>query len=216
MFVDDPNLQLLVSNVGANSFQSPIALPTTHQVFETPNIVAQDTAANIAVVPTQLFNSSIFDPFEPPSFDIYNYATQTHRIFSPNVGSGAVQGIAIDSTTHMMCTTTAEDSNVEFYDLRAGTGFAVNLPNGGGEGTGGGAVAVDELHHLFIVTQPAGELASASVYVYDESGTLREAIGGFDFSNRFAAVFAYVAVNPTLRIGYVSTATADHLRSFTY
>jgi hypothetical protein len=115
-----------------------------------------------------------------------------------------------------MCTTTADDSNVEFYDLKAQTGFAVPLPGGSGEGTGGGSVAVDETHHLFLVTQPAGFLASASVYVYDEKGNLQESVGGFNFSNTFAAVFAYIAVNPHLRIGYTSTANADQLQSFAY
>ena len=215
IFADYPGLSLFVSNVAGNSFQRPIKFPS-NQVFQTPNLVAQDTRANVAIVPTQLFIGSFFDPFEAPSFNVYALSTKKHSVFSPNVGSGQAQGIAIDSTTHMMCTTTADDSNVEFYDLKAQTGFAVPLPNGSGEGTGGGAVAVDEIHHLFLVTQPAGFLASASVYVYDEKGNLRESIGGFNFSNTFAAVFANIAVNTQLRVGYTSTANADELQSFTY
>jgi hypothetical protein len=116
----------------------------------------------------------------------------------------------------MMCTTTSDDSNVEFVNLSKQTGFAENLPNGAGEGSGGGAVAVDELNHLFIVTQPAGVLKSASVYVYDEQGNLQESITGFDFENVGAAVFAYVAVNPNLRIGYATTANGAQLQSFSY
>jgi hypothetical protein len=215
MFMYGPGLSLRISDVAANSFEPAKVFPR-NQVFEGPNLVAQDTSANLAIVPTQLFLGSIFDPFEAPSFNIYDLSKKTHSIFSPNVGSGPAQGIAIDSTTHMMCTTTGDDSNVEFYDLQRQTGFAVGLPNGGGEGTGGGAVAVDEPHHLFIVTQPAGILATASVYIYDEKGTLQESIAGFNFSNVFAAVFAYVAVNPQLRIGYTSTANADQLQSFAY
>jgi hypothetical protein len=41
-------------------------------------------------------------------------------------------------------------------------------------------------------------------------------ISGFNFSNTFPALFAYVAVNEKLRIGYASTANADQLQSFTY
>jgi len=215
MFMYGPGLSLRISDVATNSFEPAKVFPR-NQVFQVPDLVAQDTRANLAIVPTQLFLGSIFDPFEAPSFNIYGLSKKTHSIFSPNVGSGPAQGIAIDSTTHMMCTTTGDDSNVEFYDLQRETGFAVGLPNGSGEGTGGGAVAVDEPHHLFIVTQPAGFLASASVYVYNEKGALQESIGGFNFSNRFAAVFAYVAVNPQLRIGYTSTANADQLQSFAY
>lgn len=215
MFADYHGLSLFVSNIAGNSFQPAIEFPK-NQVFQVPNLVAQDTSDNVAIVPTQLFLGSIFDPFEAPSFNVYNLSTNEHSIFSPNVGSGPAQGIAIDSTTHKMCTTTGDDSNVEFYDLKAQTGFAVPLPNGSGEGTGGGAVAIDERHHLFLVTQPAGFLASASVYVYDENGNLQESIGGFNFSNTFAAVFAYIAVNSKLRTGYTSTANADQLQSFAY
>jgi WD40 repeat protein len=205
----------IVSDIEANSFQPNLKFES-NQVFQTPDLIAQDTAANVAIVPMQLFIGSFFDPFEPPSFDIFDLATRKLSIFSSKVGSGPVQGIAVDPATHIMCTATGDDSNVEFYDLQKQTGFAVPLPNGGGEGTGGGAIAVDRLNHLFLVTQPAGFLASASVYVYDERGNLQESISGFNFSNRFSALFAYIAVNEKLRIGYTSTANADQLQSFTY
>lgn len=205
----------IISNIEADSFQPNLKFPQ-HQVFETPNLIAQDTATNVVVVPMQLFLGSIFNPFESPSFDLFDLKTGKQNVFSPNVGSGAVQGIAVDSSTHAMCTTTADDSNVEFYDLKNQTGFAVPLPNGSGEGTGGGSVAVDHRNHLFIVTQPAGFLATASVYVYDEKGNLQESISGFNFSNRFSALFAYVALNEKVRIGYASSANADQLQSFTY
>lgn len=210
-----PGLDLLFSDVAKDTF-APAPRLKLHRVFEPPYLVVQDTAAKQVIVPMQLFLGSIFDPFEAPSFDVYDMPKNTHTLLSPNLGSGSVMGAAIDSTTHMMCTTTSDDSNVEFINLTAQSGFAENLPNGGGEGTGGGAVAVDERNHLFIVTQPAGFLASASVYVYDEKGNLQESIPGFDFNNVFAAVFAYVAVNPKLRIGYATTANAAQLQSFTY
>jgi hypothetical protein len=65
-------------------------------VFEPPYVVAQDTAANQAVVPMQLFISTIFNPFEAPSFDVYDLTKKTRSVFSPNLGSGSVMGAAID------------------------------------------------------------------------------------------------------------------------
>lgn len=207
-------VQLYISGVEQDSF-GKLFHPPSSQIFGPPYDVAQDTSAGQIVIPMQIF-SYPFDPFEAPSFDLLDPETDKYTLFSPNVGSGSVMGEAIDPATRIMCTTTATDSNVEFYDLKKQTGFAENIPGGEGQGTGGGAVAVDEINHLFFVTQPAGVLSSASVYVFDEQGNLQESIGGFDFSNVFSAVFATVWVNPSLRIGYATTANPDQLQSFTY
>ncbi len=208
-------LDLIVSDIAQDSFMHPPRLGRG-AIFSIPYAVVEDTGANEAVLPMQI-EGDPFNPFEPPSFDVDDLAKRTRTIFSPNLGSGSVMGAAVDSTTHIMCTTTNDDSNVEFINLTAKSGFAENLPDGVGEGSGGGAVAVDELNHLFIVTQPEGALLnSASIYVYDEQGNLQESIPGFDFSNASSAVFAYVAVNPKLRIGYVTTANPAQLQSFTY
>ncbi|MBV9718310.1 MAG: hypothetical protein JOZ77_03265 [Candidatus Eremiobacteraeota bacterium] len=209
-------LELIGSDVAKDTFMKPPRL-TPHQVYQPPYLVMQDTAANEAIVPVQLYVNGLYNPFEAPSFDLYEQSSGKHSVVSPALGSGSVMGGAVDSTTHMMCTTTSEDSDVEFINLTTKTGFAENMPNGIGEGSGGGAVAVDELNHLFIVTQPAGSLLNtASIYVYNEKGNLLESISGFDFENASAAVFAYVAVNPQLRIGYVTTANAAQLQSFSY
>jgi hypothetical protein len=207
-------LRVFLSDVGADTFSPEDKLASSDEIG-TPILVAQDTAANTVVVPMQIFVYP-FDPFESPSFDIDDLKSGKHSIFSPNLGSGAVQGVAIDPTTHMMCTTTADDSNVEFYDLKKQTGFAVSLPGGGGQLSAGGAVAVDSINHLFIVTQPNEPSVGSVVYVYDEQGNALETITGFSFSNVYAAVFAYVAVNPNLRIGYATSSNANELQSFTY
>lgn len=207
--------ELIESDVAKNTFTKAPRLGQD-EVFQVPFPAAQDTAANQVIVPMQI-EGYPFNPFEAPSFEIDDLSTEKRSIFSPNLGSGSVMGAAIDSTTHMMCTTTSDDSNVEFMDLTTQSGFAENLPNGVGEGSGGGAIAVDEPHHLFLVMQPAGSLLkTASVYVYDEAGNLKESIAGFDFQNAYAALFAYIAVNPNLRIGYATTGNADQLQSFTY
>lgn len=206
-------LQLLLSGVAAGGFAHPIRIPP-HEVFEPPYLVAQDTATGQTILPAQL-GGDPFNPFIPPEFDIYD-KTGKYTIFFPQIGSGSVMGIAIDPATHTMCSTTSEDSDVEFYDLKAKTGFAVTFPGLTGEGLGGGAVAVDPLHHLFIVTQPSAASGGSIVYAYDEKGNLQEEITGFNFPNRYSAVFAYVAVNPKLRIGYATGPSSDQIQSFTY
>lgn len=210
----DSGLHIYVSDIEADTF-SPEDKPEAHEAISPPNLVAQDTTANRVVLPMQIF-SYPFNPFESPSFDIYDVSSRKHTIFSPEVGSGAAQGIAIDPTTHLMCTTTADDSNVEFYDLTKMTGIAVPFPGSSGQLNSGGAVAVDTTNHLFIVTQPNEPSVGSIVYVYDEKGNLQETIPGFSFSNVYAAVFAYVAVNPKLRIGYATGPGSDQLQSFTY
>jgi hypothetical protein len=115
-----------------------------------------------------------------------------------------------------MCTTTEDEADVEFYDLTEQTGFAVPFPGSGSELNAGGAVAVDSINHLFIVTQPTAPSGGSIVYVYDEKGSVQKTISGFNFPNEYAAVFAYIAVNPKLRIGYATGLTADQLQSFSY
>ncbi|MBV9102912.1 MAG: hypothetical protein JO060_04925 [Candidatus Eremiobacteraeota bacterium] len=211
-------IHLLLSDVAKNTFG-----PTTHfpthpgQVWGGPQLVALDTSTNHAVVGTQLDIGSIFNPFESPSFGVFDVNTgSVLSVYSPNVGSGAIMGIAIDSKTHMMCTTTSTDSNVEFYNLTTGAAFAVPFPGLHGQLNSGGAVAVDQLHHLFIVTQPSVGSFNSTVFVYAENGNLLESIPGFSFSNTFAAIFAYVAVNPKMRIGYATGPNENQIQQFTY
>ncbi|MBV8067303.1 MAG: hypothetical protein JO113_04945 [Candidatus Eremiobacteraeota bacterium] len=207
-------IHVYISDIEANTF-SPQDRLLPDEELGTPILVAQDTVTSQVIVPMQVFTYP-FNPFEAPSFDVDDRKSGKHAIFSPSVGSGSVMGVAIDETTHTMCTTTSEDSDVEFYDLKAKTGFAVEMPGEGGEGFGGGAVAVDETNHLFIVTQPSAPSGGSIVYIYDEKGNVQETITGFNFPNTFSAVLAYVAVNPKLRIGYATGPNADQLQSFSY
>ncbi len=128
--------------------------------------------------------------------------------------------MAIDSTTDTLCTTT-QDMNVEFYNITKGKGFAVPIPiyYGGGAETNGAQVAVDPINHLFLVAQlnstfsPSG---GSTVIVFDESGNIVEHIDGFEFLDNFSVVVPHLAINPSLRIGYVPTYAGNSLQSFTY
>ena len=64
-------------------------------------------------------------------------------------------GQAIDSSSHMMCTTTGTTYSVQMYDLTTKKQtFVGEIPNSGGEGQAGSSIAADPINHLFIVEQP--------------------------------------------------------------
>ena len=134
---------------------------------------------------------------------------------------GFVNGMAIDPSRDMLCTTTLGDMDVEFYHLATGKGKAVQIPSlyGGGPFTQGASVAADPVHHLFLVGQrnstvsPSG---GSSVLVYDEKGKLVESINGFNFLDQSSVVVPRVAVNPANRTGYVDGPNPNQLQGFAY
>jgi len=84
--------------------------------------------------------------------------------------SGPVAGIAIDSASHMMCTTTASTYSVQMYDLKTKKQtFVGQIPNSGGEGQAGSSIAADPINHLFIVEQPNSLQGGSEIYVYSRS-----------------------------------------------
>jgi hypothetical protein len=152
----------------------------------------------------------------PPWFDVFDGSTGNLLRSFKGLGHGFLNGMAIDSTTGIMCTTTFGDMEVEFYDVATGKGFAVTIPGSGGALTNGAAVAVDQVHHLFFVAQQNSTFASGStVIVYDEKGNLIEPINGFSFLN-VGAVAVHIAVNGAARTGYAPGPNPNNLQSFTY
>jgi hypothetical protein len=134
-------------------------------------------------------------------------------------GAGFVNGLAVDSTTGIACTTTELNAQVEFYDLARQTGIAVQLPGTTetSQLNSGAAVAVDEVNHLFLVADPVyAPTGDSAIVVYDERGHFIEAITGFSFSNAFRAVPVRVAVNPSTRTGYVDGPGVNQLQQFFY
>jgi hypothetical protein len=62
----------------------------------------------------------------------------------------------------------------------------------------GADVAVDPVHHLFLVAQPnsSTSVGNSSIYVYDTSGTLVGSLHGFHFSNAGNVVAMHTALHP--------------------
>jgi len=205
--------ELLVSDVAKNTVKFLLKFPPG-QVWYGPQIVAQDTKTHEAVIGAQAFASNL------PDFVVFDLVHGTASTF-PDVknGFGPFEGIAIDSTTDMMCTTTGVDYSVEFYNLRTHAGISEPLPGAGGELQAGAAIAADPVNHLFLVTQPSSSVSpsgGSTIFVYGENGTLEEVINGFSFSNTASAVFERVEVNASQRVGFVNGLNTNELQSFTY
>ena len=184
-----------------------------HNTFG-PLIVLTDGSFQTGLVPKLAYNDrtheallgiqSLGNPFIAPTFALVDLATTETTVFS-GVGEGDVNGLAIDPGTSIACATTEIDFSVQFYDLRTLGGFSQFLPGATNQFYSGADVAVDELHHLFLVAQPNSSTApgTSSIHVYDESGNLFESINGLHFSNASNVVPMHIALHPSMRYGYV-------------
>jgi hypothetical protein len=162
-----------------------------------------------------------YNPRGSPTFDVVDATTGKHLRSFDGLGYGFINGMAVDSTTDTLCTTTFGDMDVDFYHLSTGKGKAVQIPVlfGGGALTQGAFVAADPVHHVFLVAQPNSTLSpscGSSVLVYSEKGKLVEYIKGFSFLNQNSVVVPRVAVNSASRSGYVNGPNPDELQEFNY
>ncbi|HEY7995167.1 MAG TPA: hypothetical protein VID24_13220 [Candidatus Eremiobacteraceae bacterium] len=209
---------LFASDVAANAFGPVFHIdPNLFSLGDQPQL-AEDVATGQAVFGTSPDGGRVGG--QVPVIELIDLATGKSSGFSgvtiPPFNSGFINGIAVDSTTGIACTTTELDASVEFYDLSTGAGTAMLLPGSGGNqfNTGEG-VAVDPIHHLFLVIQPNGSVGPSGdsvVDIFDEHGGLRKSITGFvAFS-----VTPQIEVNPSTRIGFVSGPTNDAITEFRY
>lgn len=186
---------------------------------QTPAYAAVDSTTNEGVV--AYLQRAYYNPRESPTFDVVDATTGKHLRSFQGLGYGFVNGMAIDSTTGVLCTTTLGDMDVEFYHLSTGKGKAVTIPvlYGGGALTQGASVAADPIHHLFLVGQRNSTFSpdgGSTVIVYDEKGKLLEYLNGFNFLNQFSVVVPRVAVNPATRTGYVDGPNPNEIQGFSY
>jgi len=184
-----------------------------------PLYAAVDSQTNVAV--TGYLGRPRYNPHESPRFDMIDAATGKLMRTFQGLGLGFINGMAIDSTSGTMCTTTSKDMDVEFYDLSTRKGIAVQIPTlyGGGPLTQGAAVAADPINHLCLVAQlnsTFDPLGGSTVIVYDEHGNLIEYINGFSFLDPFSVVVPHLAVNAVNRTGYVNGPGQNQLQEFSY
>jgi hypothetical protein len=214
---------LLVSDIAAGTFAPVIHLNANDFALGAQPQVAQDAVLDDAVLATSPDFGEVGGT-TPPLIELINLSsgkiTKFNGFNNGPVGAGFVNGLAVDSNTHIACTTTQLNASVEFYNLVKHTGITVSLPNTNLEDeiAFGWTVAVDQVNKLFLVTQPNDSVTGigSAMYVYNEQGSLVEAIHGFAFS------FPGLALNPSLRIGYVSIQTdkgsprLNQLQEFSY
>jgi hypothetical protein len=207
---------LVVSDLAADTSTLIPLDPNTYGIGHAQ--VAQDTATNRAVLAAS--GGAVGGP--PPINALVNlstgHVTEWNGLNNGPFGSGYVNGLAVDSSTGIACTTTELNAQVEFYDLAKKTGIAVQLPGTGDADqlNSGAAVASDPVHHLFLVSDPVyAPTGGGAIVVYDEQGGLVEAISGSHFGG-FAQGPTRVAVNPALRMGWVDGPGINQLQQFFY
>jgi hypothetical protein len=210
-----PQVNLYLYDSATNTWLNPYAFGPREIFAGYVLYAAVDAPANEVFVGYQ---AGLGNPEQiPPRFDVFDGGSGKLLRSFKGLGHGFLNGMAIDSTTGIMCTTTYGDMEVEFYTASKGKGFAVTIPGSGGALTMGAAVAVDQVNHLFLVAQQNSTVgAGSTVYVYDEKGNLIEAISGFSFLNRFSPLAVHIAANGTTRTGYVPGPNANNLQSFSY
>ena len=179
-----------------------------------PRVVLTDDSFRTGLDPKLAYNArtkqallgiqTIGNPFIPPTFALVDLATTATMVFA-GVGQGDVNGLALDSGSNVACATTKIDFSVSFYDMHTLAGFSQPLPGATNQLFSGADVAVDTVHHLFLVAQPVSSTApgTSSIHVYDAQGNLVESIDGFHFSNASNVVPMHIALHPSQRYGYV-------------
>jgi hypothetical protein len=213
--VDTANLYVYGSNVGGDKFG-----PVT-ELASTPGIIGINHTTNTAVLTV-----GDGDPFGPSYITQLDLATgQTTQFLG--IGSGIVQGLAVDSADNMAVTTTFGDAGVEFYDLTNQTGFEVilpGIPQNCNNACAGVDVEFDPIHKVFLVAQPISSQdvnsTTSAIYVYDRQGTLLETLNGFNFyTERFDVFPVHMALHPSDRSGFVDVTNSTGvgaIQSFTY
>ena len=204
------NSLVFSSDVAANTFGPLITLTDTIFGFNDSPVMAIDTQANQAVVAAS--TGGILENPQLAQVDL----TTGNTIQFRGLGFGFVNGIAVDSTKHLACTTSEVDFSMELYDLTNQFSILVQpLQGATNQSQSGGAVAFDPVHKLFLIGQEVSSVApsGSSVLIYDERGDFIKSVDGLSLP----ASPVNIAINPTQRIGYVLvTPNLNQLQGFKY
>jgi hypothetical protein len=136
------------------------------------------------------------------SIALVNLSSGAISEFSNNLGIGTVDGLAVDSEAGIAVTTTAINQGVEFYNLATQTGFESPIPNQNAFGFPLD-VEVDPIHKVFLAQYSStGDLSNLQprVYVFDETGTVKETIAGLQ---RIPISPTPIALNLVRRVGFL-------------
>jgi hypothetical protein len=216
---------LIVSNVGANTFGKVIHLdPNLFSLGNGPQL-GQYTAANEAVMAESPdFGAVLGDAPLNYLFDLKTGKSTSFAGYNNGPAhAGYVNGLATDPNTGVTATDTELNAQVEFYDMASQTGIAaVQLPctDDSAQIDSGFAIAVDPVNKLFLVSEPndACTGSGSAIVVYDESGNHVETIDGFQFASN-VIISPPPTLNPSKRMGWVfgsPTGSVSQLQQFFY
>ncbi len=188
------------TDVGANTFGPVFSInDQDFSNFPDPGF-AYDAVRNRAI----LGHAFLGNPFIQGWMAAVDLTAGTFTKFR-GVGVGDVNGLAYDPTTDTACTTTEIDFSVSFYNIATQSGFKEPLPGATNQFFSGADVEFDSTNKLFLVAQEHSSTAGtgSSLHVYDTAGNLIESLDGFNFSNAFNVVPAYIALKPSSRTGFI-------------
>ena len=172
-----------------------------------PPLLAYDSVNNRAVL-AQAQGA----PYSTPEIALVDLNTRNITEFT-GLGDGFVNGLAVDSSTGIACTTTETDNSAEFYNLATQTGFEISLPVIGQYSAA--TVAVDTVNKLFLITHPR-PFANGAIHVYDENGNFKETLDGYPMGPAGATI----VLVPGKRLGFIqapgNNGSSSGLQSFTY
>lgn len=204
------------TNLTTKKFGPQIVLTDPTFFFSNGPVMEYDTVTNQAVVAAS--DGAVGGP--APQIALVDLTTGNVTQFTGILGpppfhQGYVNGIAVDSEDGIAVTTTELDAQVEFYNLKKKSGFAVLLPGQPGQLQSGENVEYDPVNKLFLVAQPFSSTGpGSSIQVYDTKGNLVESLNGFSFPISTSAMFA---LKPSQRSGFVyGPSGMAELQSFTY
>ena len=129
-----------------------------------------------------------------------------------------MNGLVVDSSTGIACTTTEFNAMVQFYDLKTKSAIAScssrDRPRGPAQQRSGHRGRPEA--HLFLVSDPVyAPTGGSAIVVYKENGDFVEAITGIHFGG-FAQGPSRIAVNPDLRMGWIDGPGIDQIQQFFY
>ncbi|HTU81283.1 MAG TPA: S8 family serine peptidase [Candidatus Acidoferrales bacterium] len=184
---------------------------------------AQDTSTNTAVAVASDYSCSA------PTIvmeDLTNGGAPTSFVGGQ---TGSNWTAAVDSTTGKAIVPTwleCGENGVGIFNLAAKSSFEVVPPTYGPPFHLYVSSAADPIHHLFLIADINGPQGAgyppidnnrlSAIYVYDESGTLKETIQQVALLGSFNATGALMEINPKERTGYIKGPGFSELAVFKY
>jgi len=198
------------TDVPANTFGEVFPLSDPIFGFNTSPVLSVDSVANQAIVAAS--NGGIFDSPQIAKVDLATGETGQWTGW----GFGTVNGLAVDSAHHLGFTATEIDFSMVVFDITNQFNILVQpLQGATNQSQAGGAVAFDPIHGLVLIGQEFSSIApsGSSIHVYDTHGNFIKGINGLSLP----ASPAYMALNPSKRIGFVIvTPNLNQLVQFRY